>query len=84
MALNIKNPEVEQLAHALADATGESLTDAVGNALRERLEHVQRTKSSRTRLLREVRQIQQTVASLPIRDARDPDQILYDDVGLPK
>jgi len=37
MALNIKHPEAERLARELAAATGENLTEAVVNALRERL-----------------------------------------------
>jgi antitoxin VapB len=36
MALNIKNPEVERLAAELASLTGESKTEAVRRALRER------------------------------------------------
>ncbi len=81
MALNIKNIEVERLAHALADVTGESLTDAVGNALRERLAQVRRRSVAGSQL-REVRQIQQAVADLPVRDIRSGDDILYDDLGL--
>ena len=42
MALNIKNPEADALAHELAAATGESLTEAVTEALRARLEAVRR------------------------------------------
>jgi antitoxin VapB len=37
-SLNIKSPEVYQLARQLADKTGETLTTAVEIALRERLE----------------------------------------------
>ncbi|MDQ4043975.1 MAG: type II toxin-antitoxin system VapB family antitoxin, partial [Chloroflexota bacterium] len=37
MALSIKNPEAERLARELARTTGESLTQAVTAALRERL-----------------------------------------------
>lgn len=84
MALNIKNREVERLAHALADATGESLTDAVRNALQERLDHLRRGSGSTTRMLREVRQIQDTIAALPVLDGRQGDEILYDDHGLPQ
>ena len=36
MALNIKNPEVESLAAELAEATGESKTEAIRQALLER------------------------------------------------
>ena len=38
MALNIKNPEVDALARRLANATGESITEVVLRALRERLQ----------------------------------------------
>ena len=37
MALSIKGSEADQLARALAKLTGENLTQAVTNALRERL-----------------------------------------------
>lgn len=37
MALSIKSEEADRLARALAELTGETLTDAVTTALRERL-----------------------------------------------
>jgi antitoxin VapB len=37
MSLNIKNPETYRLVKELADATGESMTTAVTEAVRERL-----------------------------------------------
>ena len=37
MSLNIKNPREFQVAHELADATGESLTEAVTKAIEDRL-----------------------------------------------
>ncbi|MDQ3080636.1 MAG: type II toxin-antitoxin system VapB family antitoxin, partial [Gemmatimonadota bacterium] len=40
MALSIKNPETDRLAHELARATGESVTTAVTNAIKLRLEMV--------------------------------------------
>ena len=36
MALNIKNPEVEELAREVAQLAGESKTEAIGKALAER------------------------------------------------
>jgi len=42
MALNIKDPETDRLARELADATGESITVATREAIRERLERVRR------------------------------------------
>ena len=40
MALNIKNEETQKLAKELAKLTGESMTAAVTEALRERLDRV--------------------------------------------
>jgi antitoxin VapB len=40
--LNIKNAETCGLARELADLTGETITDAVTQAIRERLERVRR------------------------------------------
>jgi ribonuclease VapC len=40
MGLNIKNERVEKLARDLADATGETMTAAIGKALQERLDRV--------------------------------------------
>ncbi|HEY7388114.1 MAG TPA: type II toxin-antitoxin system VapB family antitoxin, partial [Bryobacteraceae bacterium] len=40
MAMNIKNSETERLAKELAELTGESLTAAITESVRERLERV--------------------------------------------
>ncbi len=40
MALNIKNPDVEQLAAEVAAMTGETKTEAIRNALKERRERL--------------------------------------------
>jgi antitoxin VapB len=83
MALNIRNPETERLAETLAKLTGETKTEAVTQALRERLERVRRWRSGR-RLADELDEIAEHCASLPILDAREPDEILgYDDRGVP-
>ncbi len=83
MALNIKNGEAEALARALAAETGESLTQAVTVALRERLESARRVRE-RAAVYGEVKQLQAFVASLPDRDTRTPDELLgYDEKGLP-
>ncbi len=83
MALNIRNPETEALAKALAKLTGESKTQAVTNALRDRLERIQRQRSGR-RLADELDEIALHAASLPVQDTRDADDILgYDQFGLP-
>jgi antitoxin VapB len=83
MALNIKNPEAERLARELAEATGENITQAVTQALREQL--IRRTGRVRDVTLREdIRRIQERVARLPVLDDRSPDEIVgYDEHGLP-
>jgi len=40
MSLNIKNAETHRLVKELADATGESMTQAVTEAVRQRLERL--------------------------------------------
>jgi len=84
MALSIKHPEADRLARELAARTGESLTEAVINALRERL----RREQGRVRIPRvrdEIRAIRERCRSLPILDRRSEDEILgYDEHGVPR
>jgi len=81
--LNIKNPEARRLADELASLTGESVTEAVTEALRERLERKARSKSKEG-LAERLLEIGRRAAARPILDPRDPDEILYDEFGLPK
>jgi len=84
MALNIRNPEAEQLAAELAKQTGESKTEAVTKALRDRLMRVRRERTRR-RLADELEEIAEHCASLPVLDSRRAEEILgYDEVGLPR
>ena len=84
MALNIRNPETEELAETLAKLTGETKTQAVTKALRDRLERVRRRLSGR-RLADELDEIALHTASLPVLDDRDANEILgYDESGLPR
>jgi len=83
MALNIRNPETERLAADLARQTGESKTEAVTRALRERLARLRRDRQGQS-LADELEAIADHCAGLPVMDARAPDEILgYDDQGLP-
>jgi len=50
VALNLKNPETERLAKELARYTGESITEAVTVAIKERLERAERAKKREGRL----------------------------------
>ena len=84
MALNIKNPETHRLAQELAASTGGTLTDAVTEALKERLSSLSRADRFEV-LWREVQAIQAFVTDLPDRDDRSPEDLLgFDDFGLPR
>ena len=84
MALSIKHDEADRLARALARTTGETLTEAVLTALRERLDRVRRPHRA-GRMLADIRAIQKRVAELPTFDGRSADDIIgYDDNGLPR
>lgn len=83
MALNIRNVEAERLATELSRRTGESKTDAVIRALRERLARLRRDGTPR-RLADDLDAIARHCADLPVKDDRPADQILgYDERGMP-
>jgi antitoxin VapB len=83
MALNIRNAETERLAAELAKQTGETKTEAVTKALRERLARVRRERLQRS-LADELEDLAKHCASLPVLDPRAADEILgYDRHGLP-
>jgi antitoxin VapB len=84
MALNIRNTETEKLAETVARLTGETKTEAVTQALRDRLARLRRDRTRR-RLADELDEIAQHCARLPVLDPRSPDEILgYDEHGLPR
>lgn len=81
MALNIKNEETVRLARELSEKTGESLTTAVTEALRERLARVD-TDFQVAEVLELARQIRERMPAGYFD--QDFDEMLYDDLGLPK
>ena len=83
MALNIRNQTTEELAATVARLTGESKTEAVTKALRDRLERIRREHAGRN-LAAELDEIALHCASLPVLDDRTVQVILgYDERGLP-
>lgn len=84
MALNIKNKETEKLARELAHLTGESVTAAVTEAVRERLERVRRQKKSElvARFLEIGRDCTAHLRE-PFRTV-DHGELLYGEKGLPE
>lgn len=65
MALNIKNPHAEALAKKLVQLTGETKTQAVIQALQERLDRIQRETSQKSRI-ETLRKIARECAALPV------------------
>ena len=83
MALSIKDPEADRLAREVAKATGETLTAAVVQSLRERLARVRRRQGRR--VSEEILRIGRRCSELPVEDARSDDEILgFDERGLPR
>ena len=99
MGLNIKNPEVESAIRKLAAQTGESLTDAIANAVREKLARVEEEAARRA----PARTLEELEALLtPMQDEaaayrraqgdtrsfeqfmKDFDDEMYDENGVPK
>ena len=81
MALSIKTEEADRLARELAAATGESLTEAVTVAIRERLFRLRADKDA---YIERVRRLQAEFAAATIIDTRSDDEIIgYDEHGLP-
>ena len=94
--LNIKDAEATRLARELAKLTGESQTEAVRNALRQRLErekaereaHDARTADEKRRefekVWSKVQKIQERVRRRGLSKKMLTDDDLYDANGLPK
>jgi antitoxin VapB len=83
MAINIRHPEVEELARALAKLTGETKTEAVRRSLQDRLTRLRRERTKR-RLADELDGIARDCSALPVLDKRSADEILgYDEDGVP-
>jgi antitoxin VapB len=82
MAILIKDREADQLIRTLAERTGESITDAVKHAVRDRLQRVSPTEN-------EIAARRRTLDALVIRgrqmtivDDRTPDEIVgYNERG---
>ncbi|HKN62639.1 MAG TPA: type II toxin-antitoxin system VapB family antitoxin [Candidatus Acidoferrales bacterium] len=84
MAMNIENDETQKLAQELAKLTGESLTTAVTEAVRERLNRV-RSEQADGLADRLVKIGKDCAAHLeePFRSV-DHGELLYNEKGLPR
>jgi antitoxin VapB len=82
--MEIHDTRTEQLAHELAALTGETVPEALTEAIRERLHRIQGARSGG--LAERLIAIGKDCASRlkePYRSA-DHGELLYDDKGLPK
>lgn len=80
MSLNIKNEETHRLAQELATLTGENMTTAVTEAVRERLNRV-KSKRTSERIMKISRECAARLKGKPLPDHGE---LLYDERGLPK
>lgn len=84
MSLNIKDERTHRMAKELAQLTGETMTGAVNEAIRERLERVRSSgnKDLAERLLQIGRECAARLKE-PYKSI-DHGELLYDEKGLPK
>jgi antitoxin VapB len=84
MALNIKNEETQKLAQELAKLTGESMTAAITEAVRERLDRVRGEQG--TSLADRLVKIGKDCAAHLQESYRSVEhgELLYNEKGLPR
>jgi hypothetical protein len=94
--LNIKDAEAARLARELAKMTGESKTEAVRKALRERLEREKSERASKStrsaeekrrefeRVWAKIQKIQEDIRRRGLIENMLTDDDLYDENGLPR
>ncbi len=91
MGLNIKSATAEKAIRDLAAATGESLTDAIERAAKERLARIHAKSRPKTaeEFLAAIRPLQDAIAAEraargDTRTGKELRDELYDEYGLPK
>jgi len=84
MGLNIKNTKLEADIRELAELTGESLTDAIAKAVRERRERLGKPKLTDEQRLTKLRRIQDSLRDFPAEYRTSNHDELYDERGLPR
>lgn len=82
MSLNVKDPEAHRLAQAIAQATGQSMSRVVTDALRERYAQIEKQRGRAS--VEELLAIAERAAAHLKRPYADPAELLYDEDGLPK
>lgn len=85
MAILIKDQEADQMIRTLAERTGESITDAVKEAVRERLQHVPLNENEIAARKRKLTELYAYFDLLPVinQHLTDDEIVGYDENGLP-
>ena len=83
MGMNIKSEDTHRRAKELARLADETIAEAVDRAVTERLERLRRRRN-RKALAERLLKIGDQCSRLPVLDSRAPDEMLYDERGLPQ
>ena len=82
MAILIRDREADRLIRALADRTGESITEAVKEAVRKRLRTLPPSEDEIAVRKRKLAKLIAKSAAMPTVDDRTPDEIIgYNELG---
>jgi antitoxin VapB len=82
MAILIKDSEADKLIRTLAERTGESITDAVKQAVRERLQNVPLNENEIAARKRKLAKLYAKWDAVPVINHRTPDEIIgYNEFG---
>jgi antitoxin VapB len=86
MAILIKDKEADEMIRTLAARTGESITEAVKAAVRQRLQSIPRSEQEIAERKRRLAELLAYFDSLPHinEDLSDDEIIGYDENGLPR
>jgi antitoxin VapB len=84
MALSIRNQKAEKLARELAAESGQTITQAIIQALEETSER-RRGRAAASDLKEEILKISKRCSAIPDQDQHSVDEILgYDFIGVPR
>ena len=83
MGMNIKSDDTHRRAKDLARIAGETIAEAVDRAVTERLERL-RKRRNRKGLAERLLKLGDQCSRLPLLDNRTPNEMLYDERGLPQ
>ena len=86
MTILIKDKETDEMIRTLAERTGESITEAVKTAVRQRLQSTPRSEQEIAERKRKLAEVLAYFDSLPRinEDLTDDEIIGYDENGLPR